>query len=134
MIGALTLPRSPDTPSEPEFGTVALEAVRAAEQAEVKRDARELVITTKTVQLRKPRKRGRTNTVRVVVKSQTGKAVRNATISVKGAKATNKGRKRTNKRGQFTLKLKVSSKKEVRVTAAKKRYTRAAVIVPVVRR
>ncbi len=135
IVGALSLPLRADVPAIAEITRDEVAAAAVQEAAATKRMAKQIVVVTKTRQLRKPKNRKRSNTVKVTVKSLTGRTIRNAVVTVRGGRYAD-GRKklRTDRRGRLTLRVKLTSKKQLQVTAARSGYQRSKLLIPVVKK
>lgn len=135
VLGSLALPPRVDAPQPAEFTEEDFTVTRAQANAAAAAAGKQLRIVTKTRQVRRPKNRRRANTIKVTVQTLSGKRVRSATVRVKGGKFANGRTKlKTDRRGRITLRVRVSSKKQLELTAQRGGYQKTTLLVPVKRR
>ena len=126
IIGALTLPPRADTPPVPELTSGEIAAAAAAEAAGRKAQAKQIVV--KLTRRSITRRRFVKVFVRVLVN---GEPVRNAIVTVRGARISRNSKRRTSRRGVLQLKLRATSRNDVTVSATRRNFVRGTLIVPV---
>jgi hypothetical protein len=133
VVGALTLPARSDTPPAGELTGAETQAAIAATAAAAKK----LRVITKTRQLRRPKRKHSTTTIKITVKSLTGRTARDIEIRIRGGQLKLKRgqtKLKTDRRGRATLKVRLRSKTQLQVVATRKGYRTATLYMPVLKR
>ncbi len=126
VIGAFELPVRQDPPIVPELTSAQVQAAATAAATSLARQQLRLLVRTTPRTVRRGRR-----AVRATVLAG-GKPVRRAIVRVRGARFRG-GRKIavTDKRGRVTLRLVVTARKEVTVSATRKGKLKGSVVLPV---